>query len=152
MALQIKNMQKSRASGIADKILSEVGAANASDAEKVLSVLTKPGLSDSERELVLSQLKGTSQEKLADARAYRMRVVETARANAEYLAKMLPQYKKRPELVLQKIYQDAIGEVMENVDEKIFIQPSISNKQDLRIWISKEPKKLEAEKEENPKK
>ena len=47
-----------------------------------------------------------------------MNVVEKARANAEYLQSILPEYRKTPELVARQLYLDAMQEILRNVDEK----------------------------------
>lgn len=87
-----------------------------------------------------SQLAGEAQEKIALAMAYRTQVVENAKANAEYLTRVLPQYRKRPKLVLQKIYQDAIERVLGGVDEKMIIQPTQGpNGAEIRIQINRDP-------------
>jgi len=103
-------------------------------AEELLEVIENENISPEKKELLWNQLAGAGQEKIAEARAYRTTVVETARANAEYLQQILPEYRKRPKLVLQKIYQDAIEEVLNNVDEKIIIQPTEGTKGN-EIWI-----------------
>ena len=73
-------------------------------------------------ENTLSETTGMASEILAQARAYRTLVVENARARAEYLQELLPEYRKRPKLVLQKIYQDAIEDVLTNVQEILILQ------------------------------
>jgi len=75
------------------------------------------------------------QEKIAEARAYRTKVVASARANADYLRQLLPEYRKRPELVAQKIYQDAIERIFTNVNEK-FVVPKGA---ELRILVNRDP-------------
>lgn len=87
-----------------------------------------------------SQLAGEAQEKIARAMAYRTQVVENAKANAEYLTRVLPQYRKRPKLVLQKIYQDAIEKVLNEVDEKMIIQPTQGpHGAEIRIQLNRDP-------------
>ncbi len=121
----------------AQKTINEAGGPVA---EELLEALENENISEQEKELLWKQLAGTAQEKIADARAYRTTVVETARANAEYLQQILPEYRKRPKLVLQEIYQDAIEEVLNNVDEKIIIQPTQGTKGN-EIWmqLSRDP-------------
>ena len=83
---------------------------------------------------------GTAQEKIAHARAYRTKVVETAKANAEYLQKLLPEYRKRPKLVIQEIYQDTMEYVLNNADEKIIIQPTEGTKgREIRLLLNRDP-------------
>ena len=126
----------SEAGAYAEKILNETAGP---DAEAILAALKGPETSDEKTKRLLSQLTGSCQEKISLARAYRTRTVETARANAEYLQKLLPEYRKQPELVLQKIHQDAVEEVLNNAEEKVFIQPSISGSpKELRILISRD--------------
>jgi len=87
-----------------------------------------------------SQLAGEAQEKIAQAMAYRTQVVENAKANAQYLTRVLPQYRKRPKLVLQKIYQDAIERVLNEVDEKMIIQPTQGpHGAEIRIQLNRDP-------------
>lgn len=125
------------AKGYADTLMSETGGINADD---VLTKLKAPNLDEQEKQFLLSQLSGQSQENIALARAYKTKVVSSAKANAEYLHSLLPEYKKRPKLVMQEIYQDAIKEVMTNADEKIFLQPSASDKTtQLRVLINRDP-------------
>jgi regulator of protease activity HflC (stomatin/prohibitin superfamily) len=75
------------------------------------------------------------QEKIAEARAYRTKVVASARANADYLRQLLPEYRKRPELVVQKIYQDAMERIFTNVNEKFVIPKGA----EWRIYINRDP-------------
>ena len=127
------------AEGYAEQLLSEAGGG---DAEEILEALKKPGLSRKEKEKLFDRLAGISQETIAIARAERTEVVETARANADYLIKLLPQYRKRPMLVLQDIYQEAIVEVMDNAKEIIFVQ---SSKDEFRVIINRRPLKEKKE-------
>jgi membrane protease subunit HflK len=91
-------------------------------------------VSEQQKEFLWSQLAGNAQSKMADARAYRTKVVESARANAEYLHEILPEYRKRPELVIWEIYQSAIEDVLTNTDEKFIIQPTKDGK-GVEYWI-----------------
>jgi len=85
-------------------------------------------------------LAGTAEEKIAQARAYRTKIVEAAKANADYLQRLLPEYRKRPELVIQKVYQDAIEYVLNNADEKFVIQPTEgTGGKELRVLVGRDP-------------
>jgi len=99
-------------------------------AERLFAALHDKNMGEEEKELLWSQVAGKAGEKLAQARAYRTKIVEIARANAEYLQQLLPEYRKRPQLVIQKIYQDAMEYILNNVDEKFVIQPSNG-----KIWV-----------------
>ena len=73
-------------------------------------------------------------------------MVKAAEANAEYLEQLLPEYRERPQIVLQRIYQKAVEQVMENADEKIFVQPDVSEAgKELRVLINKKPKTVKPE-------
>ena len=113
----------------AEKTLNEAAGPIAGE---LLAALDDKTASEEKKELLWSQLAGHAQEKIAGARAYRRKVVETAKANAEYLQELLPEYRKRPKLVLQEIYLDAIEHVLNNADEKMFVQPAEGGRE---YWI-----------------
>ncbi|HIJ71435.1 MAG TPA: hypothetical protein HPP87_08750 [Planctomycetes bacterium] len=121
----------------AEKILNEVGGR---DAEEILVALKDETITSRTKDALFSRLTGACQEKISLARAYRTKTVEAAKANAEYLHKLLPEYKKRPRLVLQRLYQDSIEKVLNNADEKVFLQPSASVRpKELRVLINRDP-------------
>jgi membrane protease subunit HflK len=99
-------------------------------AERLFTALQDERISQEQKELLWSELAGATQKRIDEARAYRTEVVETARANADYLREILPEYRKRPELVLQEIYRAAIERIFNNVDEQ-FIKPT----KDGKYWI-----------------
>jgi membrane protease subunit HflK len=125
------------AASFKDRILTDTGGPGA---EQVLTRLQQEQLSQQEQEELVAKLAGQSQTVIAEARAYRTRVVAEAKANADYLQNILPEYQKRPELVLQKIYQDAVEQVLAGADEKIFIQPAQGGKsREIRVMINRDP-------------
>jgi membrane protease subunit HflK len=129
-----------------ERMLTDTGGPGA---EAILEKLKRQDLTQDEQELLVAQLSGQVQSKISEARAYRTTVVNNAKANAEYLLKLLPEYRKHPKLVLQKIYQDAIAEVLTNAEEKILVQPSAEGQpRELRVQINRDPniKKEEARK------
>lgn len=124
----------SEAKGYAETKINEAGGA-----ELINAVLSKD-LTEQQKEAAWLRASGTAQQTIAEARAYRTKVVESAKANADYLQKLLPEYQKRPKLVLQRIYQDAMEEVLGNVQEKIIAQPGSSAKnKEFRIMINRDP-------------
>ncbi len=125
------------AKGYAENIMNEAGG---SSVHSILTALKDLTLSGEPGAWVWSQLAGTAQERIAEARAYRTKVVESAKADAEYLRKLLPEYRNRPGLVIQEIYQDAIEEVLENADEKIIVQPTTDGRpREVRIQLNRDP-------------
>lgn len=136
-ATQVKQKTIREAETYAENTLNEAAGPVAAD---LLGAIKNVDTDNQRLEFLWSQLAGQAQEKIAQARAYRTEVVETARASAVYLEKILPEYQKRPELVIQKIYQDAIEYVLDNVDEKIIIQPTEATKdREIRIQINRDP-------------
>jgi regulator of protease activity HflC (stomatin/prohibitin superfamily) len=127
-----------------NKLLRDTGGPRA---EEILEKLKQPDLSPEERDQAISNLSGQVQSTIADARLDRTRVVQDAQASAEYLKTLLPKYKEYPELVLLDIYQKAIQEVMDNADEKIFIQSREGMRDEIRFLINRNPniKKEQAE-------
>jgi membrane protease subunit HflK len=136
-ARQISQRSISEAKGYAENTLNEAAGPVA---ERLLQALKDQNPGEQENELLWAQLAGQAQVKIAQARAYRTKVVETAKANAKYLQNLLPEYKKSPELVIQKIYQDAIEYVLNNADEKIIIQPTKGTKgTQIRVRLNRDP-------------
>jgi regulator of protease activity HflC (stomatin/prohibitin superfamily) len=127
----------SKAKGYAENTLNEAAGPIASELHTAFKDET---VGEQEKELLWSHVAGAAGEKIAQARAYRTMVVETAKANADYLQKLLPEYRKRPKLVIQKIYQDAIEYVLNNADEKMIIQPTEGTKgREIRILLNRDP-------------
>lgn len=148
LARQRSDTTITEAQSYARKVLTEAGGVLA---EEIFAELTAEGISDERKEELLSQLAGASREIIDAARGYRTQVAKDAESNAIYLKELLPEYRNHPKLVLQKIFQDAHKEVLANAYEKIFVQPSTSDKtRQLRILISSNPLlKRTKEKEEN---
>ncbi len=108
-------------------------------AEPLYQALMAADPNDNQLERLWSQVAGRAQDAIAQALAYRTKVVEDAKANATYLTSILPEYRKRPELVAQRIYLDTIEQVLENADEKFVIQPAeASNGQEIRIMVNRD--------------
>ena len=110
-------------------------------AEELFVSLHNESIDEQNRELLWSQLAGTAREKIADARTYRTEVVERARANADYLESILPEYRQRPKLVLKKIYLDAMEQILNNADEKFVVQTTKGSKgTQIRVLLNRDPK------------
>jgi len=108
--------------------------------EAILESLKNPDLSQQQQEELVAQLGGRVQGVISQARAYRTSVVADIKASAEYLRSLLPEYQRRPQLVLQKIYQDAIEEILGTVDEKIFVPPGENQGREIRVLVNRELK------------
>jgi membrane protease subunit HflK len=124
-------------------------------AEELFAALHDETVSEETREYLWSQVAGTAQERLSDARVYATKVEKDAEANANYLISLLPEYRQRPELVIQKLYLDAMEKIIANADEKFFIQTSEAAKdKEIRVQLNTDPllkseKIKEQTKEEN---
>lgn len=135
MASQASQKAISEAKGYAEETLNQTCGFAELFKDKTIAAL-----SEEEKRLLWTRLAGTAAEKIAQARAYRTQVVEDARASSDYLQQILPEYRKRPKLVIQKIYQDAIEYVLDNADEKIIVQPTRGTKgREIRILLNRDP-------------
>ncbi len=130
-----------------DKSLNETGGPVATG---LLTAIENKNADPKYIERLWSQLAGQAQDVIAQAEAYRTRVVENTKANADYFGSLLPEYRKTPKLVVQKIWQDAVQQVLDEADEKIVMQPT-GNEKEIRILISRDPaiKQQEDEQSQN---
>jgi len=109
-------------------------------AEELFEFLKGKTVSEQEEKFLWDHLAGAAREEIAQARAYRTEVVETAKANAEYLQEILPEYRKYPKLIVQKIYLDAMEYVLNNAYEKFIIQHTEGTKgTEIRVLINRDP-------------
>ncbi|MCK5173439.1 MAG: hypothetical protein KAR47_08610, partial [Planctomycetes bacterium] len=137
MVTQASTKMRDEARSYAKTTLSEAGGA---DAKNILAALRNPSTTKEDRQLRLDQLEGASHEIISKARAARVQAVAGAEANAQYLKELLPEYRKYPKLVLQRIYQEAIAEVLDNADEKFIVQTATEGTdQEIRINIGRDP-------------
>ncbi len=137
-ASQTRKKIETDAWGYYEKTLNEAAGQYAED---IYAAMKDPETPQDKMDMLWSNLAGEGRGKIADARAYKTTMVESAKANADYLMRLLPQYQARPELVVQKLYQDTLEEVLNNVDEKIIVQPSTSGKgREFRILVNRDPK------------
>lgn len=114
-------------------------AGSAEAAEALYKAINDPNVPDQELERLWSGLSGEANNKILDAEAYRTTVARNAEANADYLRSLLPEYRKNPELVVQRIYLDAIENVLAGADEKIVMEPSdLSALRQLRVLLNRD--------------
>ena len=120
-----------------DKLLNEAAGPVA---EELLAAIEDKNRQSEYIEQLWSQLAGQAQDAMAQAQAYRTRVVENAKANADYFRSLLPEYRKTPRLVVQQIWQDTVRQVLDNAQEKTIIQPTAgAGKKEVRIAITRDP-------------
>jgi len=137
-ASQTSNQKVSEARTYAENTLTRTGG---SVGETLYKATMGEDANDARFEALWAQVAGDAQDTIAQAQAYQTKVVETAKANANYLQSILPGYRQRPELVLQQIYLDTIERVLENADEKFILDRSGNVKeQEFRIMVNRDPK------------
>jgi membrane protease subunit HflK len=108
-------------------------------AEALSRALQDKDGSEPQQASLWSQTTGDVQETLSRAQTYQTSVVEKARANADYLLSILPEYRKRPQLVTRGIYVDAMQQILRNVDEKFILDKSSNAKErEVRILINRD--------------
>jgi len=108
-------------------------------AEPLYAAVQDAGATEDRLAALWAQAAGEVQDIVAQAQAYQTRVVERARVNADYLLRILPEYRKRPELMTREIYLATIREVLRNVDEKWILERCKGVKDyEIRINLSRD--------------
>lgn len=137
LASQQKDKKLNQAQEEAYRILSQAAGPVAGE---LYAALLDETVSEERKEYLWTQIAGTAQAKLSDARIYATKIVKDAEANADYLKNLLPEYQQRPELVVQRLYLDAIEKVLNNADEKFFVQSTQGAKgKEIRVQINRDP-------------
>ena len=137
LASQQRDKVRNKAQEDAYRILSQAAGPVA---KELYAALLDETVSEERKEYLWTQIAGTAQEKLSDARIDATRVVKEAEANADYLKNLLPEYQQRPELVVQRLYLDAIENVLSNADEKFFVQSTQGAKgKEIRVLLNRDP-------------
>lgn len=136
-ASQKSGLAISDARNYAEQTLTDAAGQVAESLHRALMASDTP---EDQLETLWSQVAGQAQNIVAQAQAYRTKVVEAAKASATYLTSLLPEYRKWPELVAQGIYYDAIQKVLDNADEKFILDPTeIAQGREVRILINRDP-------------
>lgn len=91
-----------------------------------------------EVEQLLEQAGGTVQDILADARIYRTRVVEDAKADAEYMKVLLPKYLDNPRVVLTRLVLGMFEATLPKVQKWYLAQGT----NETRITIDRDPEEM----------
>lgn len=134
-----------KTSNEADKVVREArgyseSKINEAGGVDIAKAIADPNISEKDLEYYWANASGQVRQTVSEAKAYRTGVVESAKANADYLAKLLPEYRKRPKLVIARIYQDAMEEVLSNTQETIITQPSSDVKSsEFRVLVNRDP-------------
>lgn len=137
LARQQRDKIRSKAQEEAYRILSEAAGPVA---RELYAALNDETVSKERKEYLWASVSGTAKEKLSEAQIYATKVVKDAEANANYLENLLPEYRQRPELVVQRLYLDAIEKVLNSAVEKFFVQSTQGAKgKEIRVMLNKNP-------------
>ena len=118
----------------AETLLTET-AGSIKKAEDLYKTLHDDTVSAEEKELLWSQISGKLRTYLFNADVYATEVAKNAEASAKYLQSILPEYRQRPDIVINRLYNDAMEKIMSNADEKFTVQPP-NNAEGGELWIS----------------
>ena len=143
-----------KASNEADKVIRDArgyseSKINEAGGPEIIRAISDPNITEQQMENYLANSSGQVRQTISEAKAYRTKVVESAKANADYLAKLLPEYRKRPKLVLERIYQEAMEEILQHTQETIITQSSAGVKNtEFRVMINRDPMLKKEKKQE----
>ncbi len=87
----------------------------------------------------LAQARGEESRILAEARAYRKRVVQAVTADADTFADFNREYRKAPRATLFAFYLDTLGETLDKVGGKYLLRPREDGRQEVRLRLSPKP-------------
>ena len=88
---------------------------------------------------MLNEAESQSVKVIADAQAYRTRVVASIKADTKYFKAMLEEYRKNPDIVLVARYTEVLGEVLNLADDKFVIRTNPNGNQEIRLLLNREP-------------
>lgn len=136
-ASQEAKAQVNQAQTLADTTLTKTAGGVA---RALVTALKDPAATEAEIESLWARLAGEAQEVLASANAYRTSVVAAAEATADYFNRLLPEFKKHPDLVVQNLYLDTVEQVIDNIDEKFILQGEAGDQlREVRIQLNRDP-------------
>ena len=135
-ASQTSGQKITQARTYAETTLNKVGG---QVAEPLYRAVQDPTMTEEQLASLWAQATGDTQDAIAQGQTYQTRVVERARANADYLLRILPEYRKLPELVLREIYLNAMQQIWASVDEKFILDKSANAKErEVRILVNRD--------------
>jgi modulator of FtsH protease HflK len=136
-ASQQARTQVSTARTTAQTLLNESAGAVAAD---LAAALEQPERDPNRIEPLWLEAAGRCQTLLSEAQAYKTRTIESAKSSADYFQRLLPEYRLRPELVVQNLYLEALGEVVAGADEKWLIPPRVHGQaREVRVMLNRDP-------------
>lgn len=91
--------------------------------------------------MLLNQAGGSVQEILAQAKVYRVTVVQEAQADAKYLENLLPEYRKNPQVVFSRLLLGTLEKLLVDV-RKWYIPSGV---REVRLLIDRDPQEIAAQ-------
>jgi len=88
----------------------------------------------------LNEAESESAAVIADANAYKTKVVESVKSDARKFEDILAKYRKNPDVVPVALYSDTLSEVL-NSAEDMFILRAPDGDQEVRLLLNREPKR-----------
>ena len=90
---------------------------------------------------VVTEAEGDKSKILAEASAYKTRVVATVRASAAYFTKVLEEYQKNPKTMLVALHADTLRDVLKKAEARYVIHGRADGRQEIRLMLGPEPEK-----------
>ena len=90
---------------------------------------------------ILAKAKGEAEALINSGEADRSRIVQTAQSEARYLNDRLAEFQRTPGLFRERIVAEAMSRVLTNVQDKFMLPERGGAARELRLQLSREPKK-----------
>ena len=136
----------SYATSLATKLMNEI-AGTESMAQQILAAIEAveqaekekdAGVIESARQALRDRLNGASGQVssiLSDAKSYKSRILEEAKADSDKFEQLLVKFKENPDIFIDQIYREAIAEALESVDETWIVT---GEPEEVRIYIGRD--------------
>ena len=103
-------------------------------ARQLYEALHDNTVSEQTKEQLWSLASGNIRGELEQARTYATTIASNAEASANYLQSLLPEYRKRPDVVINRLYYDMMEKIYANAEEKFTVQSTGAKGSEL--WIN----------------
>ena len=90
-------------------------------------------------ETTLNTARGDASRIQSEAATYKKQMVDEVSADADYFNKVKDRFADRPEILYRTLLQDTLVRTLPRVEEKFVVHEGAGN-QELRIWVSPEPR------------
>jgi len=90
---------------------------------------------------VVTEAEGGKSRILAEAYAYKTRVVASVKASADYFKTVLAEYRKNPHTMLVSLHADTLREVLKRAEARYVVHGRADGRQEIRLMLGPEPEK-----------